>query len=196
MAVYIFFAEGFEEVEALIPSDFLVRAGIEVRHVGVGDGTVDSVKSSHCVEVLTPYSVSDVKLEDAQALIFPGGLPGAENLARSEQVISLISRQLNTRNVVGAICAAPAYVLGTHGFLDGKKFTGYPGTEERAPRATYIPDMPVVRDENIITSQGVGTAGLFAYTLVAILAGEDIADKVWNSTLSHYTPKELISDIL
>lgn len=185
MAVYVFLANGFEETEALLPSDLLSRAGIEVWLVGVPEnGNTDMlITGSHNIVIKTSHTLNQVNIEDAQALLLPGGLPGADNLAKNSQLIELISQQVVNKGIIAAICAAPARVLGAHGFLSQKRFTCYPGQESYIKDGYYINDSPVVQDGLFITSQGVGTAAHFGYALIKALKDEDTALEVWKNTL-------------
>ena len=77
--VYLFFAEGSEEVEALAVVDILRRAGVETRIVSVtGD---KMVTGSHGIRVEADMLIEDVDFSKAAMLVLPGGLPGSYNLA-------------------------------------------------------------------------------------------------------------------
>jgi 4-methyl-5(b-hydroxyethyl)-thiazole monophosphate biosynthesis len=178
MKTAVFFAQGFEEVEALTPVDLLRRAGVEVSMVGVGNREVTGARG---VTVVTDHLVEEFA-DSVDLLVFPGGMPGAANLAESETVVSLISRQLEAEKPVAAICAAPAVLLGAKGFLDGKSFTCYPGLESRVPQGLFLAE-PVVTDGLITTSRGVGTAAAFSLKLIELLAGVDKAQEIAKATL-------------
>ncbi len=170
----ILIAEGFEEVEALTPADFLRRAGIQVTLVGV---TGLLVKGSHGIAVQTDAGIEALQRE-YDAIVLPGGMPGAKNLAENAAVRSCIELQQRKGKLIAAICAAPAVVLhGACNLLKGKKFTGYPGTETSVTGATFIPDRVVI-DGNLITSRGPGTAGEFAIAIIAALENQERADEV------------------
>ena len=176
----IVLADGFEEIEAMTPIDVLRRAGVEVTLAGVGK---TEIKSSRGVRVM-----ADVRLEDYEgvpdAVILPGGIPGAENLKNSDAVAAFVGRVRSEDRVVAAICAAPALVLPRQaGLLDGKKFTCYPGMEKEAgPKAVFV-KQSVVRDGRLITSQGPGTSMDFALELVRELVDEAMAKKLADAML-------------
>lgn len=171
-------ADGFEEVEAVTPIDLLRRAGVQVT-VAALSGTQARGRSGITV-------VCDLSLDQLppgwDALVLPGGMPGATNLAASPLVKSLLQTAFERKLLVAAICAAPAVVLGSQGFLSGRTFTGYPGTEASVTGALFSP-LPVVVDGNLVTSRGVGTAGAFALKLVELLAGPDRAAQVASDVL-------------
>lgn len=176
----VLLADGFEEIEAITPIDFLRRAGIEVLTLGV---TGLKVSGSHGVVVMADTSI-DKAPADFDAVIVPGGMPGARNLAASPLLIDLIQRQYVRSALVAAICAAPAYVLhGACNLLYGKKFTGYPGTELLVTGGIFINER-VVQDGNIITSQGPGAAAEFSLAIIAELVGAEAADHLAFSTLT------------
>ena len=168
MKVMVPLADGFEEIEAFSVIDILRRAGIEVDVVGV-IGTV--IKSSHGVRVMVDKKISDVDPEEYDGIVLPGGDPGYKNLARSGMLLNII-RNLDSRGkLVAAICAAPS-VLAKAGVLENKKATIYPGMEKEIP---YPRGERVVVDDNIITSQGPGTAIEFALKIVEKLVGKQKA---------------------
>lgn len=174
----IILADGFEEVEAVTPADLLRRAGVQVVLAGL--------KTLHPKGARGISVICDGLLETLTGpfdlLVLPGGLPGARHLAQSPEVDSWIRATLETGGVVGAICAAPALVLGSRGFLKGKAFTGYPGTETQVTEARFQ-EAPVVIDGNLITSRGVGTAGAFSLALIERLMGRDKAEEVGRAVL-------------
>jgi protein deglycase len=175
----VLLAEGFEEVEALTPVDYLRRAGIEVRTVGIS-GSV--VRGAHGIAVQADAGPEG--LDGAyDCVVVPGGSPGAANLAASPGVVALVKRHFAEGKLVAAICAAPAVVLhGACGILAGKRFTGYPGTEAKVSGASFSEDR-VVMDGNLITSRSAGCAGEFSYAVVNALAGEDAADELASKVL-------------
>lgn len=174
----VLFANGFEEVEGLTPVDFLRRAGIEVHMVGVPDR---DVVGGHGIRVTTDYTLDELDA-GVDAVILPGGMPGAANLAADEDVQRLIADQLAAGKLVGAICAAPAVVLAPQGHLQGRRFTCFPGREKDVSDGTFLEDR-VVTDGNLITSRGAGTAAEFSRELIRALAGDEAAEKVHRTTL-------------
>jgi len=80
---------------------------------------------------------------------------------------------------VGAICAAPT-ILKSLGVLEGRRATCYPGVEDEM-EDVVLTETAVVVDENIITSQGVGTAIDFGLKLIEILDGEEKAKEIADS---------------
>ncbi len=176
----VFLAEGFEEMEAVICIDILRRGGIDVITAAVGDN--DIVTGSRRIPVKADILLKDLHLIP-DALVFPGGLTGAENLAASGLVKNLAIQCANEKKIIAAICASPAYSLVKFGLLTGRKATCYPDFIGRFGNdVTYVKE-DVVLDGNIITSAGVGTAFSFALTIVKELAGEKTANEVQNKAL-------------
>ena len=170
----VILAEGFEEIEAIAPIDVLRRAGVRVTIAGATDLRV---KSSRKIGVEAEILLKDL-WEIPDAVILPGGLPGATNLAKSAEVTVLIKKMNESGKIVAAICAAPAVVLAPLGILDGKKATCYPGCESDFSNTTVYSKERVVVDGNIITSQGPGTALEFALVIAERLVGQELADTV------------------
>ena len=179
-SVLIVLAEGFEEIEAVTPIDVLRRAGFEVIVAGVG-GT--EIKGAHGITVR-----ADVPLEKydgtPDAVVLPGGMPGADNLAESATLGRVLERANREGRVIGAICAAPAVVLGPTGYLDGRKATCYPGYEKHFSSKTRLVTDRVVKDGHFITSRGPGSAFEFALELVEKLAGPKEAGKLSETMLA------------
>ena len=177
--IYLFLAEGFEEIEALTPVDVLRRAGLEVKIVAVGDSK--TVKGSHGIAVVADILESEIEDTNLDAIILPGGMPGTINLEESPIVIEALLRAMSSNSLVCAICAAPS-ILGISGYLKHRKATCYPGFEEYLDDATYV-DERVVRDGNVITAKGMGCAAEFALCIVEALCGKEKADEVATSAI-------------
>lgn len=176
--IAVLLAPGFEEVEAITPIDFLRRAEIETLVVGVG-GT--SITGAHGITLITDIEVHDLGT-GFDGVVIPGGMPGASNLAASEDVSRFITRLFKEGGLVASICASPAVVLSGLNILEGREVTCYPGFENRLKSGNFVEER-VVRDGNLITSRGPGTAAEFAVAIIEYLAGQSAAEKVYSSTL-------------
>ena len=168
--VYVFLADGFEEIEALAPVDILRRAAVDVKTVSINDTL--NVTGSHGITVRADILLKDV-CGDAQMLVLPGGMPGTLNLQKCALLCDMLKK---SEGFVAAICAAPS-VLGGLGILKGKKATCYPGFEDKLEGAECVNE-PVVVSGKTITSRGAGTAHLFGFTLLSLLKGDDEAKKL------------------
>ena len=169
--VYVFLADGFEDVEALIPIDVLRRGGVEV--VTVSTTEFPLVESAHGVNIEADIQFEQSDYQDADLLMLPGGMPGASNLNDHEGVKEALLAQAQAGKLVSAICAAPL-VLGGLGLLKGKRATCYPGFEETLTGAEYTAELVTV-DGNIVTGEGPAAAFPYAYTLLAMLTDEQTA---------------------
>lgn len=173
--VYAFLAEGFEEVEAVAPIDLLRRAGIDVKTVSVSDEKV--VVGARKIPVVCDMTLEEVKADEAELVILPGGMPGTINLLNCKPLMELVDSLNAQGKRIAAICAAPALLLGERGLLKGKKATCYPGMEDHFVEAKFSEDS-VVTDGNITTSRGLGTAVKFGLELVRIMCGEEAAKEL------------------
>lgn len=172
--VYAFFADGFEEIEALTTIDVLRRAGMNVEIVSVTPDEI--VVGAHNVSILCDVNFENCDFFDAELLFLPGGMPGAATLDKHEGLRKLILSFVEKGKPVAAICAAPM-VLGKLGLLKGKKATCYPGFEQYLEGAECVKEH-VVCDGNIITGMGPGAAMEFALDIVDLLAGKEKVDEL------------------
>lgn len=177
--ITVFLATGFEEIEALTPVDLLRRAGVEVKTVGVGSKTV---VGSHGIPVTADLTEAELMINNLDGVILPGGMPGTKNLEASETVQKAIAYCAAHGKLLAAICAAPS-VLGHAGLLRDKRATCFPGFEKDLLGATFVKE-DAVRDENVITSRGAGTALAFAEKLIAYAANEEKAANILSSVLA------------
>lgn len=162
--VAVMLANGFEELEALTPVDILRRAGVEVKTVAIGSKTVCG---THGIEVVADLTKEELSLAEVDAVIFPGGMPGAENLDACPFTDKIIGEVMAKGGRIAAICAAPL-VLGRRGLLRGKKATCFPGFEGELAGAE-VTDAPVVTDGLITTGKDMWSAMAFAEELKILL---------------------------
>ncbi len=171
--VYIFLANGFEEVEALAPLDILRRAEIDVKTVAVGS---KRIVGSHGIEIVTDIHESEVTTDDMECVILPGGMPGTLNLEKSPIVTQSIRYCSENNLPICAICAAPS-ILGHMNLLRDKKAICFPGFEKELYGAVLSEDHVCV-DGNIITAKGAGVALEFGLEITAMLKDREESDKI------------------
>lgn len=173
-AVYIFLANGFEEIEALTVVDVLRRADIAIQTVSVEDSLNVTGRSNITVKADCLFKKAD--LDGADMLVLPGGMPGTTNLLHHAGVVQKLKDFHKSKKYVAAICAAPS-VLGACGLLNGKKACCYPGFEEKLLGAS-IQNEPVIQDGNVITGRGMGVANDFALKIVEVLKDSKKAEEI------------------
>lgn len=170
---FVFLAPGFEEIEALTPVDVLRRGGVDVTVVSiVADSLV--VEAAHGVKVCADKLFADIDFSGADALVLPGGMPGAQNLYNHEGLRRLLVAHNEREGLIAAICAAPGVVLGQMGLLSGLRATCYPGFEGMMEGATYSGEA-CVADGNFITAEGPGAALPFAYKILESMLGTSVS---------------------
>ncbi len=187
--VYIFLANGFEEIEALATLDVLRRGSVDVKTVSV---LYDKfVTGSHKTTVVADMTYGEFKAEvqldgtdESDVMIFPGGMPGTRNLAENGEIINFMRLHYAEGGAVAAICAAPGLVVSQLPSLQGKHFTCFDGFED-APvaRGGIYEKKPAVRDGNLITGRGAGCAVEFGLAILAHLKGEEAAAAVRHSLM-------------
>ena len=169
--IYVFFAQGFEEVEGITVVDVLRRAGLNVTTIGVG---FSCITGAHGISILCDDEITGVIPNDKiEAIVLPGGMPGTTNLEESPEVQAMIDYAAMKNILIGAICAAPI-ILGHKGLLKGRTATCFPGFEEELIGA-HLSDQAVCRDGNIITAKGMGASIDFSIEIVKALTNEQAA---------------------
>ena len=155
--VYIFLADGFEDIEGLTVVDLMRRAGIDIETVSIKES--NEITTSHRIMMKTDRVFTGTDFSDADMLVLPGGMPGTKYLGEYQPLCDLLRDFYGKGGKVAAICAAPT-VLASLGFLGG-----------------------VVVDGNVTTSRGLGTAVDFALSLIGQLLGEEKADEIAESVV-------------
>lgn len=167
--VYVFLADGFEEIEAFTSVDVMRRGGLNVEMISVTPDEI--VTGAHDIPVLCDKNIENCDFYDAELILLPGGMPGAATLEKSNELRKLILHFAEQNKPIAAICAAPM-ILGKLGLLKGKKATCYPDFEQYLDCAEFT-GAPVERDGNIITGNSPAAAMEFALTIVDLLQGKE-----------------------
>jgi len=169
-------AQGCEELEAVTLIDLLTRAGMDVVTASLDDET--TIHAGRGVTLVAQTSLQAVMDRHFDLIVLPGGMPGADYLRDDEILRSLLQRQVEKNRWLAAICAAPKALVAA-GLLDRRRATSFPGVIDEQPGKDMVyEDRPVVCDGKIVTSQGPGTAMLFALTLIELLGGLHLREQV------------------
>ena len=172
--VYVLLGTGFEEVEAITPVDLLRRAGVQVLTVGVNGKTV---YGGHGIGIKADLELGEMDLTNLEMIVLPGGLGGVASVRASREAMAALQFAWDNGKYVAAICAGPT-VLADLGITDGRNATCYPGCESGMGNANMTPNVPCVRDGNLITGTSAGCAIPFALSLIEALQGEAAAKAV------------------
>ena len=172
MAIAVFFANGYEEIEALTVVDLTRRAGIETWMVSITDEKM--VTGSHGISVSMDKILSDVNFDEVDMIVLPGGMPGTLNLEACEPLMEKVKEFDKAGKYISAICAAPT-VFGHLGLLEGKKACCYPSMEDGLVGAEVSYETTAIAD-HILTSRGMGTAIDFGLQIIARFQGQEAAD--------------------
>lgn len=164
--IYLFLANGFEEIEAMTTVDILRRAGCELVTVGVGG---KKVTGGHGIEVTADIEEKEAETDALDMIILPGGMPGTLNLEKSPIVKAVIRYCAENDKYIAAICAAPS-ILGHMDLLREHTATCFPGYEQELHAKEVSPDFVCVSGR-IITAKGAGVAVDFALEIVEVLYG-------------------------
>ncbi|WP_394917906.1 DJ-1 family glyoxalase III [uncultured Robinsoniella sp.] len=177
--IYIFLAEGFEEIEGLTVVDLLRRGKLDITMISMTG--VLAVTGSHGICVTADAVFEETDFSDARMYVLPGGMPGTLHLGNHKGLVDLLKEAHAKNGKIAAICAAPS-VLGTNGILEGKRAVCYPGFEDKLLGAQVLND-PVAVDGNIITSRGLGTAIEFSLAIISEFLGEEEAQRIAESII-------------
>lgn len=189
---FVFLADGFEEVEAILTVDILRRGGVDAKTVSIYEDNL--VEGAHGVQIISDLNwdefastVTSKMMEQTSEndfMIFPGGMPGSTNLAGHKDLMKLASAHYEVGGSLAAICAAPAYVLaslksGREPLLKGLTMTCYDGCEAPFAEAgiTRKAESSVVCGR-VITGRGPGYAREFALDVLSAIKGEEAAAAV------------------
>ena len=164
--VYVFFADGFEELEAVAAFDILKHGKVDVQSVGVGS---EFITGANGLKIKADTTDDKASFENLEGIVLPGGVFGTRNLGNSGNVWNFIDFCVKNYLMIGAICAAPS-ILGKMGLLEGKDACCYPGIEKYLKGANVLEES-VVTCDNIITANGPGSAIKFGFALVSYLKG-------------------------
>ena len=170
--VLVFFADGFEEIEAIGAVDNLRRGGLDVATVSITDKK--EVVGAHGVTIVTDTEIDEVTGANPKWIVLPGGMPGAENLHKCVALGEMIERQNERGGHIAAICAARAVVLAQAGLMDGRRMTCYPGFEGMCGDADVDGGRSVV-DGNFVTANGPSSVTNMCYEILKIEKGGDTA---------------------
>ncbi|MEE8574891.1 MAG: DJ-1 family glyoxalase III [Thermodesulfobacteriota bacterium] len=179
MKILVPLADGFEEIEALATVDVLRRADVEVVTAATAPGPVEGRSR---IKVTPDALLEDVKDDDFDVIVLPGGMPGTTNLAEDNRVIEIVKRMDEEKKIVAAICAA-TIVLKKAGVIRGRAVTCHPSVRKELSKEALSNDRVVV-SENLVTSRGPGTAIEFALKLVELLVGNRMSVQIRKGLLA------------
>jgi len=175
-------ADGFEEIETVTIIDILRRAGVDVTVAGIRTG---ELTGSRRIRLLPDAVLDDIKDNEFDAVVLPGGQLGVDHLRKDPRVIEILKKMNEKKKLIGAICAAPL-ALRDAGLIEGVRLTSYPGIADDLAASRYE-ESRVVLDGRILTSRAPGTALEFSLKLVELLTGKERAEEIGRLVLAPHS---------
>ena len=171
MKALVVYANGSEDLEVTSITDILNRGHVEVTKAAVTSEDLPIVTLAHGTKVLCDKKIEDCN-DDYDVIAIPGGIPGADHCRDCKPLITKLKAQKEAHKYIAAICAAPGFVLATHGLIDDAKATGYPGCSDNVKH--YVNEGVVVdKEHKVITGQGPAFCMEFAFAILQELTGEE-----------------------
>lgn len=168
--ILIVATDGFEESELFGPLRILGDRGAEVKLASPDLKPIQATVHDDPGKTVRPdLTVDQVRVEDYDALILPGGVRNPDQLRTNKAAIDLIRAFAEAGKPVAAICHGP-WLLVEADLLRGKKATSWPSirTDLRNAGANVV-DEPAVTDGNIVTSRNPDDVPAFTEALIRLV---------------------------
>ena len=166
-SVLIMATHGFEQLELMTPEAELLQRGAAVDIASPDGGPIRGWNEDDWgEEVEADLAIGDVRLEDYDALVLPGGQINPDALRTVNEAVALVRSFAERGRVVAAICHAP-WLLIEAGLAPGREMTSFPSirTDVKNAGATWV-DQEVVVSGNIVTSRSPGDLQAFVAAIV------------------------------
>ncbi|MBN2479168.1 MAG: type 1 glutamine amidotransferase [Parachlamydiales bacterium] len=140
----------FEDSEYLEPVEAFEEKGHFVTNIGIKKGNIVKGKKGSQIEI--EKAIKDVKVNDFEALLIPGG-SSPTTLRTNEEAVKLVKEFMEKKKAVFAICHGPQLLISAD-VLNNRNLTGYKSIKDDIIQAggNYF-DKEVVVDENLVTSR-------------------------------------------
>jgi protease I len=165
--IALLLGQGFEDSEFRIPYDRLREAGHTVDIIGTKAGEeLTGYKGKE--KVRTERGIDEVRPEDYQALVIPGG-QSPDHLRADQRFVDFVKRFDATGRTLAAVCHGPQLLISA-GLVRGRNMTAWKTIQEDLRQiGAHVVDQPVVRDRNWITSRQPGDLEQFSDALLDAL---------------------------
>ena len=164
----------FEDVEAICTVDILRRARLVCDYVSLNNSLENFTQSNLLIKC--DKLIKDIKLDDYDFLIIPGGRAVMNDLKNRREVDEIINLFARENKLVASICAAP-YLVGRLGYFDGGTYTCFPGCNEGIEKGKLV-NKGVVVYKNFITSKAMGYSVDFSLAIIEYLLGKDVRKQI------------------
>lgn len=160
-------ADGVEKVELEQPRAAVQNAGGHAELLSVKDGEIDA--RNHDLEPAGTFPVDrlvgDVRVDDYDALVLPGGTVNGDKLRLDEAAVAFVREFVQSGKPVAAICHGP-WALVEADVVRDRTLTSYPSlrTDLRNAGATVV-DQQVCIDGNLITSRSPDDLNAFCQAI-------------------------------
>ena len=176
--IAILATDGFEKVELVIPRAALNAAGATVEIVSLHAGRIRGVNLHEPAgKVHVDKIISEVTVDDYDALFIPGGFINPDFLRQSAEVRKFVKAFDEAQKPIAVICHA-AWVLASAELVRHRTLTSWPGMRDDLVHAgaTWI-DKEVVYDGNWLSSRGPQDLVPFTQALIEHFAHEGPFEK-------------------
>ncbi len=145
----IIVGKGFEDSEFTYPYYRLQEENIKVEIAVAGDKTVNGKMGQEAVPTI---KCSDLKVDNFDIVVIPGGYEGPDRVRQVKEVLEFIKEMDNQKKLIATICHG-SWVTISAGIMRGKKATCYKGMKDDLINCgcEYL-DEDVVIDGNFISS--------------------------------------------
>ncbi|NHN57910.1 MULTISPECIES: type 1 glutamine amidotransferase domain-containing protein [Halorussus] len=166
--------EGTEEVECTEPRQAVADAGATVDVLSTENGEAQLVNNDleSGETVAVDATLSDVSVDDYDALLVPGGTVGADRLRLQEEAVSFVRDHVEADRPLGVICHGP-WLLVEADVVEDRTLTSFPSlqTDVRNAGGEWV-DEEVVTDEELVTSRKPDDIPAFTDAVVETFAAE------------------------
>ena len=168
--ILIIATDGYEQSELTEPKRLLEEAGAQVTIASLKPGEIRGWDQKDWgTSVAVDLVIRDIKVEDYDALLLPGGQMNPDILRMEQKVIDLVRAFDAAQKPIAAICHAP-WLLAEADIIEGRSVTGWPSIRTDLVNAgAAVVDEEVVVDGNLITSRKPDDIPAFAQALMAAL---------------------------
>ena len=176
VSALIAFANGSEDMEATSVASILDRGGVAVTRAAITKDGSKEVTLSHGMKVVCDKHISECN-DVYDMIIIPGGLEGSKNCAQCTTLVTMLKEQKAGGRYIGAICAAPGFVLAQHDLIGEAKATGYPGCSDDIKHYTNT-NTYIDRDYKLVTGKGPALSIEFGLACLEVLVPFDKLEQV------------------